>query len=104
MSDFIIRKAIKKAEQSISTSKISAIGISKNGNIIAMATNRPRFDRYGGGVHAEMELLRRCGNRISTIIICRVGRSGEIRPIDPCPRCKKVLDKMGIKIVTIKAE
>ena len=97
----IRQMAIKKAEQSISSYRISAIGISKNGNIIASAINRPRFDRHGGGIHAEMELLRKSGNKISTIILCRVGKGGEVKAIEPCERCQKVLDKKGIKVVTI---
>ena len=93
--------AIKKATQSISSYKISAIGLSKNGNVIATAINKPRFDRYGGGKHAEMEVLKKGMGKISTIILCRVGAGGDVRPIDPCKRCQKVLDKLKIKVITI---
>lgn len=101
MNECIRKTAISKARQSISGYKISAIGISKNGNIISKATNHPRFDRYGGGLHAEMKLLRKCGNRISTIILCRVNRNGGVLPIEPCPRCKKILDRKMIKVITV---
>lgn len=102
MNENIKEIAVKKASQSISNFRISAIGISKNGNIIATAFNKQRFDRYAGGIHAEMELLRKAGNKISTIILCRIGRSGEVLPIDPCVRCQKILDKKGIKVITVK--
>jgi hypothetical protein len=38
---------------------------------------------------------------IVRILICRVGKGGNLRPIDPCPNCKKVADKLDIKIETI---
>ncbi|HUW47327.1 MAG TPA: hypothetical protein VMW36_01110 [Patescibacteria group bacterium] len=94
--------AIQKAEQSSGKFKVSAIGLDKNGNVVARAFNRARFSRYGGGVHAEIMALRKGGNRIVTMIICRVGKGGDILPIDPCESCKKVLDKKGIKIMTVK--
>jgi len=103
MNEEMRLKAIKKAEQSISSYKISAIGLSRNGNVIASAMNRPRFGRYGGGVHAEMEVLRKGAGKISTIILCRVGLSGKVRPIHPCESCQKVLDKYGIKVITVES-
>jgi cytidine deaminase len=102
MNDAIKNKAIEKAKQSISAYKVSAIGLSKNGNVIATAINRHRFGRHGGGVHAEMELLRKGAGKISTMIICRVGQGGEVRSIDPCSKCRKVLDRKGIKVITVK--
>jgi hypothetical protein len=38
---------------------------------------------------------------IVRILICRVGKGGNLRPIDPCSNCKKVADKLDIKIETI---
>lgn len=96
------RLAIQKAGQSIGRYRVSAIGLDKNGRMVSKAFNRPRFSRYGGSCHAEMMALRIGGNKISTMIICRIGQSGEVLPIDPCARCKKVLDRKGIKVLTIK--
>ena len=39
---------------------------------------------------------------IVKILICRVGRSGELRPIKPCDTCQKIADKLGIEIVSIQ--
>jgi len=97
----IVKKAVKKAQQSRCKFLVSAIGFSKKGNIIATASNRPRFSRYGGGIHAEMAVLHKGGNKISTIAICRVIANGTIKPINPCPQCKKVLDRLGIKIIIL---
>jgi len=100
----LVDMAIKKSQNSSSKFKISAVGLNHKGEILGQAFNRPRFDRYGGGVHAEMALLNRYGNRVKTIILCRTGNSGDILPIDPCVRCQKVLDKKGIKVVTVKGK
>jgi len=99
--DKIRNLAIKKASQSISRFRISAIALNERGNILGTAVNRPRFDRYGGGVHAEMAILHKYNTQVKTIIICRIGNSGNILPIHPCIRCKKVLDKLGIKVYSI---
>lgn len=56
---------------------------------------------HGGGTHAERILINRYGKNIARILIARIGRSGENRPIDPCPVCKKIADEMGIKIESI---
>jgi cytidine deaminase len=103
MKNEIKQKAIKKAGQSISKFKISAIAFTKNGNIIASATNRPRFDREGGGQHAEMAVLEKAGSKnVASIVLCRIGNGGDILPIEPCKRCQKVLDKEGIKVLTVR--
>jgi hypothetical protein len=69
-------------------------------------TNTPtKFGRKGGGRHAErriMSVARRKG--IVRILICRVGDGGVLRPIDPCPQCQAVADKLGIAIDTIHGE
>jgi hypothetical protein len=37
-------------------------------------------------------------------VLLRIGRGGDILPIDPCEKCQKLLDKYGIKVVTVKGE
>jgi cytidine deaminase len=94
--------AIKKAKQSSCTYKVSAIGLNKRGEIIYKAINKQRFYRRGGGLHAEMEVMRKAGPRLKTIILCRVGRGGDLRPIDPCPVCAKKASELSVKIITVK--
>lgn len=101
----------EKASHSPCTYKVSGIAFDKKGNILGHATNShsmnwnvlDKYDegRAGTGVHVERKLIARYGSLISTILICRTGRSGEIRPIDPCPVCQKVAKKYGIKIVSV---
>ena len=95
--------AINKALQSQGRYKISAIGLDHKGNVLGSCFNHVRFDRYGGGAHAEMRLVQRYKTNVKTIIICRVGRSGNVLPIKPCNKCQKILDKLKIKTVTITA-
>lgn len=52
----------------------------------------------GKGIHAERELIKKYGKAIKKIVIIRSGRSQGILPIEPCPICQKVIDKLNIKI------
>jgi cytidine deaminase len=98
----ILVTAINKALKSTCNYKVSAIGLNRKGDIIGTAMNKHRYCRYGGGLHAEMELVRKYGRKVKTIVICRVNNNGDILPIDPCDVCKKMLGKLGIEIVTIR--
>lgn len=91
----------KKAGQSICTYKVSAIGFNRKGDYIGHSINVSRFMRQGGGKHAEMRLLQRYGNKISTIFIARFGKSGNFLPINACQCCQKVADKLGVRIVSV---
>ena len=86
--------------------KISAIAFDDRGEFIGQAFNGLPPDgvveKYGSGVHAESKLLMKYGSLIKTIIISRVGRSGDWRPIHPCKNCKALADKLGVKLITIK--
>lgn len=101
----------EKAMNSPCTYKVSAIAFDSKGDILGHATNlhsknwnvldKNEEGRPGTAQHAERRLMQMYKDRISTILICRVGNSGELRPIDPCPVCKSVAKKYGIKIVSI---
>lgn len=101
----------EKANHSPCTYRISAIAFDAKGDILGHATNSHSVNwnvldnadtgRPGTGTHAERVLLRRYRDLVKTILICRVGRSGDILPIDPCPVCRKVAAKYGAKIISI---
>lgn len=101
----------EKASHSLCTYKISAIAFDSKGDILGHTTNahsknwnvleKEKVGRAGTAEHAERRLMARYGSLIKTIIICRVGRSGILRPIDPCTACKKAAAKYGIKIVSL---
>lgn len=103
----------RKAHKSDCTYKISAIAFDKKGDVLGCASNKHSdwdvlekengVGRAGTAKHAERLLMKRYGQNIKTIVICRVGHSGILRKIDPCPACKKVADKLGIKIISVEA-
>lgn len=101
MNDALISVAKKKATQSFSKYRISAIALDKMGNILATAVNRPRFSKKGGGVHAEIIALRKGGPKTHSIIICRIGNAGDVLAIEPCENCKRILDKLKIKVYSV---
>ena len=101
----------KKAIRSDCSYKISAICFDKKGNILGHVTNKhsdwdvvkkTNAGRAGTAKHAERLLISKFGKNIKTIVIARVGHSGELRNIDPCPICQKVAKKYGIKILSVK--
>lgn len=103
MNKSIIKRAINKAKQSICKFKIAALGFNQNGDCVITRTNAPGFNRKGGGKHAEARIMMYAKRRgITKILICRIGNSGNLLPINPCESCQKIADKLNIKIETIK--
>lgn len=98
----IIEKVIAKARKSSCCYQVAAVALDKNGVILSIACNSHRFMGYGKSLHAEIAVLRKAGPRTRSMIICRVGNSGKLLPIHPCKACKKVLDKMKIKVYTVQ--
>lgn len=97
----IIDQASKKARRTPCHFKVFAIGFDRSGDYLGTATNAPRFSKLGGGVHAEMRLLKRYGPRICTMIIGRSTAGGRLRSMKVCAACKRVLDAKKIKVTTI---
>jgi hypothetical protein len=105
MNSFYVKLAVKKAQQSCCTHKISALGFNSKGECVAKAINKHRFNWKGGGIHAERRIMEQHRQKgIKTILICRVGNSGSILPIDPCPSCAKTAQELGIKIITVPSD
>jgi len=100
----------EKASHSDCTYKVSAIAFDKKGNVLGHMVNKHAdwdvvekngVGRAGTAKHAERLLMQRYQGVVKTIIIARVGHSGELRPISPCKACKKVADKLGVKIISV---
>lgn len=103
MTPEVLALAIRTAHRSYCRFRVSAIAFDKHGKIISTAANQPRFDKKHGGIHAEMIALRKGGSRVTSMVVCRVGHSGILRPIHVCPNCQKILDKNRVKVFTVKA-
>ena len=99
-----INRAVRKASHSPLRYKVGCIGLNRQGQPIVYTSNSPRFKRRGGSVHAEMAMMRLYPKVVRTILLLRVGRSGNLLPIDPCPACARKAVELGIKIVTVQTE
>ncbi|HPM74120.1 MAG TPA: cytidine deaminase [Saccharofermentans sp.] len=101
----ILEHLSKKAKKSICHYKIAAIGLNKRGEVLGTCFNRPRFTKYGGGIHAEQALIHKYYKKgLKTIYIYRVTKgSDRPAPIDPCEVCLKIAKKLGIKIISIRS-
>lgn len=97
----IKERLIRKAMKSWCEFKIAAIGLSARGETLAIACNRPRFLRQGGGVHAEMAVMLSAPRNLRTIVIVRVNKKGELLPVKPCKACARKARDRGVKILTI---
>ena len=102
MSPQLINRAKKKAAQSICKYRISAMAFDKQGVLLGTSVNKPRWRHPQGGIHSEMQLMRHYGSSIKTIVICRVNKSGDLLPIDPCVMCSEKAHDLRIKIISIK--
>jgi cytidine deaminase len=106
MDRIIIQRAIKKANQSQCRFKISALGFNRKGELVYSAFNVSRdILRHGGGLHAEQKVMMEAKKKgIVIILICRVNPNGILLPIEPCTKCKKMSEKLGIKIISVNTE
>lgn len=96
----------KKASTNSSQYHLAAAGFNKKGELLSIETNAFRRDNIGvkkySGAHCEMRLIIRHGLKLHSIVLLRIGNKGDILPIDPCQKCKAILNKLGIKVYPIR--
>ena len=105
----LAKTLLQAANRSPCNYRIGAVAFDKKGDVLGNVSNTFRRgsvfygeqNRKGTGLHAEARLIKRYKGNIKTILIMRIGNSGNILPIDPCPACAKLAEKFGIKIVTV---
>ena len=116
----LVLKLKKKAIAGRLKFRIAAIAFSRKGNVLGMEVNscisrRISYGEYSkrcitkesckfSGKHAERALMEKYGKRIASILILRVGHGGDLRAIQPCDMCKKIADKLGIRIFSVDPE
>lgn len=76
--------------------RIVAVGFNSRGKIIGIANNMALHRLRG--LHAEEVLMRKMPRSLSKILIARVNKNGEFRPIEACQICQELADRRGIKI------
>lgn len=100
----LINLAIKKAQQSNCTYKISALGFNAKGDYIGAVFNKKSNCRHSingkNGLHAEIELFKKYYP--SSILILRTNNSSKLLPIHPCKRCKSILVSNRVRLFTIE--
>jgi hypothetical protein len=76
--------------------RVVAAGLDYRNRIISISTNSPRLESRGW--HAEERLLHSSPRSLVRIIIARYNRKGDMLPIDPCDKCKRLASKYGVQI------
>ena len=104
MTRELLKRIRKKALESICKHRVSAIGLNRRGEVLCAYSNKPRFARLGGSVHAEMRVMLDSGPGLKVILVCRVNGRGEFLPIDPCVACASKAKELGAKIVPIMGD
>lgn len=102
----LIARLKRKASASPSQYRISCVALNKKGEVIGFTTNKFRKDRIkpviGSGLHSEqLAIAKYYPFGLKTLLIMRIGNSGNILPIDPCEDCKKMAAKYGVKIESV---
>ena len=97
-------KGLKRKRQRYSMQVVAAIAVSKKGNVLGTSCNNPSHVPGMRQKHAEGILMARFGKAIDKILILRVGRKGNLLPIEPCEQCCKLALRLGITIVSIGGE
>ena len=116
----LVLKLKKKAIAGRFKFRIAAIAFSRKGNVLGMEVNscisrRLSYEEYSkhcmikesckfSGKHAERALMEKYGKRIASILILRVGHGGDLLAIQPCDMCKKIADKLSIRIFSVNPE
>jgi len=102
MSNYAILKRLTlKAKSSVCKYKVSAVAFDKKGNVLGYSSNKFRFSKYRGGLHAEMILMARYGKNIKRILILRTSNTGQISVMDACPVCSQKAKELGIRIISL---
>lgn len=97
----VTEKARKASAKGITRYFIVAAGYSRKNDLLDVKNNIPSLIPGIRTKHAEGILMKRYGRKLKKIVIYRVGHSGEKLPIEPCVACKKLADRLGIKIESL---
>lgn len=101
MTKELLERIKRKAMKSQCKHRLSAIGLNKRGEVLCTCFNTPRFSKYHGSVHAEMQVMNKAGKALRTILLCRVNLSGKLLCIDPCSTCASKARELGVKIISV---
>lgn len=96
---------VKKSKKNYYTNYfITAIAFNKKNELLGISNNKignNKNSKFGCGLHAERELIKKYKNNIKTIFLYRRGHSFDTLPIHPCKICQKIIDKYNIKVILV---
>jgi len=96
-----IKTLTKKALQSQCTYLVSAVALNKKKEVLGYTFNRQKIVRKMGGDHSEQRLIRMYKRSVKYIIIYRCNKHGKRLPILPCPKCRKIASRCGVRITEL---
>lgn len=96
----LLPRLLRKAADVPCRYAVVAVGIDYRGRVISISSNRQRFMRRGGGIHAEQAIIHSSPRSLRRIVIARV-RRGKLLPIEPCEKCKRMAGKFGVSIEAV---
>ena len=101
----IFDRAITLAKKSTMMQKHGAVILDKNGEIIGQGFNHfSSFMSHSWSCHAEIAALLSIKNKKAllvdaTLVVVRIGSDNEPKLSKPCDKCRKEINKFGIKKV-----
>jgi len=104
----IIERAKDSASRSTYTHRMGAVIFDKKKNIISCGCNfaqrsakhlHPKFYRWPGSIHAEMDCILRARTDLKgmNILVVRLNKRNELRLAKPCQHCQMYLKFVGLK-------
>ena len=114
MNSRFVQQAIQKARLSDHKQKVGCVIFNKK-QIMSLGYNQsqrsvkklhPKFQRWLGSVHAEVDAIIKAKKELkgSTILVVRVNNQGEFRLAKPCPHCMKYIYVVGIRKIIYSIE
>ena len=101
MTRKIRERALKAALKGSTRYFIVAAGFTRKNDLLDVKNNIPSYRPGNRTRHAEGILMKLHGRKLKKIVIYRVGNSGEQLPIEPCNECRKLAQRLGIKIESL---
>lgn len=104
----IIERAKDSASRSTYTHRMGAVIFDKRGTIISCGCNfaqrsakhlHPKFYRWPGSIHAEMDAVIKARTDLKgmNILVVRINKAGNMRLAKPCQHCQMYLRFVKIK-------
>jgi len=104
---WLLERMVKKGmSNKRSTYRVVCAAFNHHNELLGITVNGYRRENLTPGkytgYHCEMKALHRWGNSVAKIVLMRLGNTGDVLPIDCCPKCEAVLRKCGIRVEKVR--